>query len=92
VEQIDQNILIAIIALIGTLAGTVLSLGIPYLLSRNKEIDAAIRQKRTERYEELTVSLAKCGASDIYGDASLGLMNDLLWHIIRQAHMLMIAS
>jgi hypothetical protein len=78
VEQIDQSILIAIITVIGTLGATVLSLGIPYLLTKNKEIDESSRQKRTERYEELTVSLAKVGSSDIYGDVSLSLMNDFI--------------
>jgi hypothetical protein len=53
VEQIDQVIIGAIITLILTLIGTVAS----YIFTKRKEIDASIRQNKTERYDELVKSL-----------------------------------
>lgn len=41
-----------IIALIGVLGG-VLPVGISYVYSKNKEINASIRQEKIKRYDEL---------------------------------------
>jgi hypothetical protein len=53
VEQIDQNI---IIALIGVLGG-VLPVGITYVFTKRKEINANIREEKTKRYDGLISAL-----------------------------------
>lgn len=45
-----------IVALIGV-AATVLTVGLPYVWSKNKEIDADIRQKKQEMYDRLVETL-----------------------------------
>ena len=61
VQQIDPAI---IVALIGVFAG-VLPVGITYIITKNKEINANIRQEKTKRYDSLIDALAMI-VSDIY--------------------------
>lgn len=51
--QIDKTIIIALISVIGG----VLPVGISYVLTKNKEIDANIRQEKTKRYDDLIDAL-----------------------------------
>lgn len=60
VEQIDQS---SIVALIGLL-GTVLPVGISYVLTKNKEIDVGIRQEKTERYDVLIGAVVRLSKSN----------------------------
>lgn len=55
VERIDQT---SIVALIGVL-GTVLPVGISYVLTKNKEIEAHVREEKTKRYDDLIGALVK---------------------------------
>ncbi len=52
--QIDLNVIIAIIGLLAA----VLPVGLPYILSKNKEVDASIREQKTVRYDELINAIA----------------------------------
>jgi hypothetical protein len=45
VQQIDSSIIVALISVLGA--------GISYALTKNKEINENIRQKKTERYDDL---------------------------------------
>jgi hypothetical protein len=72
VLQIDQSI---IIALIGVLGG-VLPVGISYMLTKNKEIDFGIRQKKTERYDDLIGALTEITKSGF--TIEYNLMNDFI--------------
>lgn len=49
VQQIDINVVIAIIGLLGA----VIPVGFSYLQSKNKEVDASIQQQKTDRYDGL---------------------------------------
>ena len=71
VLQIDQS---SIIALIGLL-GTVLPVGISYVLTKNKEIDASIRQEKTERYDNLIDALVMIARSKPDDDDALNNFN-----------------
>jgi hypothetical protein len=53
IQQIDPTVMAAIIGLIGA----ILSVGLPYVFTRNKEIDLSVRQEKTQRYDELIASL-----------------------------------
>jgi hypothetical protein len=53
VQQIDSSV---IVALIGVLGG-VLPVGITYVVTKNKEIDANTREERTKRYDGLISAL-----------------------------------
>jgi hypothetical protein len=53
VLQIDQTIIVALISVLGG----VLPVGMSYVLTKNKEIDFDIRQKKTQRYDDLIDTL-----------------------------------
>ncbi len=72
VLQIDQT---TIIAIIGVLAA-VLPVAISYVLTKKKEIDFSIRQKKTERYDDLIGALTLIIRSGFVGDHES--MNDFI--------------
>jgi hypothetical protein len=55
VQQIDPTIIVAIIGVVGA----ILTVGLPYVFTRNKEVDLIIRQEKTKRYDELIGVLIK---------------------------------
>lgn len=56
--QIDQNIIIAVIGLLGA----VLPVGLGYIYTNHKEFNESIRQERTKRYDDLIEVLIKIGS------------------------------
>jgi len=53
--QIDQSVIIALISVLGG----ILPVGITYVFTKNKEVNATIREEKTKRYDDLIEALAK---------------------------------
>lgn len=96
VLQIDQTIIVALISVLGG----VLPVGMSYVLTKNKEIDFDIRQKKTQRYDDLIDTLtiiandhksmnnfimAYNRASAYASDPVLEICNDLLTGFKKEA-------
>ena len=65
VQQIDPGIIIALIGVLGGL----LPVGMTYVLTKRKEINANIREEKTKRYDDLIGALAAIVQSGFTNDA-----------------------
>src|SRR5437867_12846469 len=74
VEQIDPTITVAIIGLIGA----ILSVGLPYVLTRNKEIDLSIRQEKTQRYDELIAAVIALTGDVLRNEYEYNILTDFI--------------
>jgi hypothetical protein len=57
IPQIDPTIIVAIIGVVGA----ILSVGLPYVFTRNKEVELSVRQEKTQRYDGLIEALVMIG-------------------------------
>jgi hypothetical protein len=74
VQQIDPTITVAIIGLIGA----ILSVGLPYVLTRNKEIDLSIRQEKTQRYDELIATVIALTGDVLRNEYEYNILTDFI--------------